>query len=192
MTRRRIAVIGTGGIGSALAGLFSRHGHDVVLGSRVPKAAERQARSLGATGVFDYRTAARKADLLCFCIPWEHSASAISQLGDMSGKVLIDPSNPEAADGRSLAVGHLMLLAEMRPAGLIPFEGVVAEQLAELQEIGDPSGPLQRHVQFLAGAGHDAVAVDGCLGRVVDGPGRTLQLAGEQVLAALRLTLQQQ
>lgn len=113
MTPRRIAVIGTGGIGSALAGLFARHGHDVVLGSRVPKDAERQAKSLGATGVFDYRTAAAKADLLCFCIPWEHSASALLQLGDVSGKILIDPSNPEAADGRSLAVGHLSSGAEI-------------------------------------------------------------------------------
>jgi NADPH-dependent F420 reductase len=113
MTRTRIAVIGTGGIGSALAGLFARHGHDVVLGSRVPKAAEPLARSIGAAGVADYRTAAGGADLLCFCIPWEHSASVVPQLGDLSGKILIDPSNPEAADGRSLAVGHLSSGAEL-------------------------------------------------------------------------------
>jgi len=109
----RIAMIGTGGIGSALAHLFAAHGHDVVIGSRFPEAAEPLARSIGASGLFDYRSAAEAAELLCFCIPWEHSAAAISRLGDLSGKILLDPSNPEAADGRSLALGHTNSGAEV-------------------------------------------------------------------------------
>jgi NADPH-dependent F420 reductase len=109
----RIAVIGSGGIGSALAHLFARHGHEVIIGSRFPEAAEPLAKAIGASGLTDYRTAARAADLLCFCIPWEHAASAIPQLGDLSGKILLDPSNPEAADGRSLALGHSTSGAEI-------------------------------------------------------------------------------
>ena len=113
MTRMRIAVIGTGDIGSALAGLFARHGHHVILGSRAPSAAESLARSIGAADVSDYRAAAGAADVVCFGIPWEHAASAISRLGDLTGKILIDPSNPEGDDGRSLAVGHLSSGAEV-------------------------------------------------------------------------------
>lgn len=108
----RIAVIGTGGIGSALGGLFARHGHDVVFGSRDPHASGAVARSVGASGVFDYRAAAASASLVCFAIAWEHAGSVLAQLGDLSGKIVLDPSNPETPDGRSLALGHTQSGAE--------------------------------------------------------------------------------
>ncbi len=137
----RIAVIGTGGIGSALAGLFARHGHEVIIGSRFPEAAGPLAKSIGAAGLLDYRAAAEAAELLCFCVRWEHSASAMSLLGDLSGKILLDPSNPEAAEGRSLAVGHLSSGAEVlaglaRGARVVKaFNYVYAELLRSQQAL---------------------------------------------------------
>jgi len=42
----RIGIIGSGTLGSALGGLFARHGHEVLLGSRRPKPA--RAAEIGA------------------------------------------------------------------------------------------------------------------------------------------------
>src|SRR6516164_9543706 len=53
-----------------------------------------------------------------------------------------------------LAVRELVLLAEMAAARFIAFERVQAQQLRELEEIGDAPGSLQRLVQFRPGTGH--------------------------------------
>ena len=111
----QIAVIGTGGIGSALATLFSRHGHSLILGSREPDRDNPLAHELGLRPV-TYRAAAASAEIVCFCVAWEHSAGAIELLGDLSGKILMDPSNPEASDGESLALGHSSSGAEVLAA----------------------------------------------------------------------------
>jgi predicted dinucleotide-binding enzyme len=90
----KIAIIGTGGIGRGLATLFVRHAHTVILGTRNPDRPNELARDLSLQAV-SYAEAADAAELVCFCIGWEHAEGAIAMLGDLSGKVLLDPSNPE-------------------------------------------------------------------------------------------------
>ncbi len=109
----RVAIIGTGGIGSALATLFARNGHDVILGSRSVQKATILARQIGGSAASSYRDAAALADVLFFCVPWEHKDGALEQLGDLSGKIVVDVSNPETVDGRSLALGHSTSGAEI-------------------------------------------------------------------------------
>ena len=53
-----------------------------------------------------------------------------------------------------LAVGGLVLLAEVAAARLLARERVAAHELAELEEVGDAAGLLERLVQLGAGAGH--------------------------------------
>jgi 8-hydroxy-5-deazaflavin:NADPH oxidoreductase len=120
----RIAVIGVGGIGSALASLFARHGHPVVLGTRRREAVEALARELGAVAVRSYRDAALDAEALCFCASWEHAESVLAELGDVGGRVMIDTTNPETPDGRALAIGHSISGAE-RVAAWLPSARVV-------------------------------------------------------------------
>ncbi len=109
----RVAIIGTGGIGSALATLFARNGHDVFLGSRSRQKATLLARQIGNSLASNYRAAAESADLVFFCVPWKHKNGALDQLGDLSGKIVVDVSNPETVDGRSLALGHSISGAEI-------------------------------------------------------------------------------
>lgn len=133
----RIAVIGTGGIGLALGGLFARHGHEVVFGSRDPRASGARAQAVGASGALGYRAAAASASLVCFAIAWENAEAVLAQLGDLSGKVVLDPSNPEALDGRSLALGHTRsgaeALADRMPGAHVvkAFNYVYAELLRD-------------------------------------------------------------
>lgn len=109
----RVAIIGIGGIGSALATLFAHHDLDVILGARKREAAAPVAGDLGLAPPVTYRDAAAASDLLCLCVPWEHCADALDRLGDLAGKTIVDVSNPEGPDGRGLAIGHSISGAEM-------------------------------------------------------------------------------
>lgn len=133
----RLGVVGSGGVGSALAGLLARRGRDVVFVSRDPDRARQSAARLGAAGAIPYAAAAADCEVLFFCVPFEHSAQALEMLGDLQGRILVDVSNPEGADGRSLAVGHTIsgaeIIAQRARSALVvkAFNYVYAELLSD-------------------------------------------------------------
>jgi 8-hydroxy-5-deazaflavin:NADPH oxidoreductase len=90
----RVAVIGTGKMGSGLATAFARAGHDVVLGSRNPEGAAEKARAFGASGATTYPEAVRGADVVVLAIPWRVVQETLPTLGDLDGTILIDITNP--------------------------------------------------------------------------------------------------
>ncbi len=154
----RVAIIGTGTIGSALASLFIRHGHTVLLGTRRPDQPNALADRLGLNPL-SYRAASEGADLSCFCVEWEHSGSAIALLGDLSGKILIDPSNPETPDGRSLALGHSTSGAEIL-ASLSPGARVVKAFNYVYAELLEDAGALSGIAPSIFLCGDDSAARD--------------------------------
>jgi hypothetical protein len=99
-----IAVIGTGQVGSALGQRFAELGHRVVYGSRDPERADVQ-RLVAATGAGAMATtqgdAVRGAEIVVLALPWEVVEEVTRELGDLSGVIVIDPTNPRttAADG---------------------------------------------------------------------------------------------
>jgi predicted dinucleotide-binding enzyme len=85
----RIAVIGTGKIGSTLGAAFARGGHDVALGSRDPDA----ARPEGPPTV-DMSTALHGADAVLLAIPARAVDDFLSTHGaDLAGLLVIDATN---------------------------------------------------------------------------------------------------
>lgn len=133
----QIAILGTGGIGSALAALFQRHGHALVLGTRNPDRPNRLAERLGVPAV-GYREAAASAEISCFCVAWEHSEAVLAELGDLAGRILVDPSNPETPDGRHLALGHSISGAEILAARLPGARVVKAFNYVYAELLEDP------------------------------------------------------
>lgn len=99
-----IAVIGTGNVGSALGKRFAALGHQVVYGSREPGRADVE-RLVEATGhgasAATPEAAVRGADVVVLAVPWDVVADLTRSLGDLAGKIIIDPTNPRriAADG---------------------------------------------------------------------------------------------
>ena len=88
----KIAVIGTGSAGRALADGFRRIGYDVVTGTRDPDAtASREDWNGGALATF--ADAGTGADLVVNATGGQVSLEALSQV-DLTGKVLLDVSNP--------------------------------------------------------------------------------------------------
>lgn len=92
-----IAVIGTGDVGSALGPEFAAQGHTIVYGSREPqrkkvkKLVERTGDLASATTPAD---AAAQADIVVLAVPGLMVEEITRSLGDLSGKIIIDPTNP--------------------------------------------------------------------------------------------------
>jgi hypothetical protein len=99
-----VALIGTGNVGSALGRRFAEQGHTVVYGSRDPAAADVVA-LLRETGhgalALPPAQAAARSRVVVLAVPWTAAEDVVRSLGDLSGKILVDPTNPRvmAADG---------------------------------------------------------------------------------------------
>ncbi len=83
--------------------------HDVTYGVRVP--ADDKHADLGAP-VADTRSAAASADVVVLCTPWQGTKQAVADCGDLTGKVLIDCTNPLTPDFSALEIGHTTSGAE--------------------------------------------------------------------------------
>lgn len=94
----KIAVIGTGSMGSGLGQAFARN-HQVVMGSRDPERASVVAQNIGAAGGATYAEAAQDADVVVLALPWKAVGETIPALGDLSGKILLDITNPYTEGG---------------------------------------------------------------------------------------------
>ena len=92
-----IAMIGTGEVGSALGRRLASLGHKIVYGSRSPEREDVQAlvaaTGAGASAVTPAE-AARQADIVLIGLPWDVAEDVVRGLGDLSGKIIIDPINP--------------------------------------------------------------------------------------------------
>ena len=108
----KIAVIGTGRMGTALArGIAGAH-RELIIGARNANKATALAKQIGAQVEAGGISASIKAaDLVVMALPYEANLAALKDV-DASGKILVDVSNPITADFRDLAVGHTTSAAE--------------------------------------------------------------------------------
>ena len=92
-----IAMIGTGDVGSALGKAFAAQGHTIIYGSREPdrKSVEELVAETGAgASATTPFAAASQADILVLAVPGLLVEEITKSLGDLSDKVIIDPTNP--------------------------------------------------------------------------------------------------
>ena len=150
----RIAIVGTGSVGAALARALKGTEHAVTLGAR--DAASDKANALGAeTGhrLASPAEAAAAADVVILALPWSVVESAVASLGDLSGKIVIDCTNPIGwVDGAiGLTLGHTTSGGEAVQRA-IPHARVVKTLNQVGAEIMARNGHLpQRPVMFMAG-----------------------------------------
>jgi predicted dinucleotide-binding enzyme len=98
----RIAIIGTGDVGSALGIEFAALGHDIVYGSRDPSRNEVKTLVERTGGTASATTQAKSvvdADIVVLAVPGRLAVQIVEDLGDLSGKVIIDPTNHYIRDG---------------------------------------------------------------------------------------------
>lgn len=95
----KIAIIGTGNVGSALGRTLSGAGFSICFGVRPGNdVAELLATCPGATAASPAEAAAA-AELTFLAVPGNVAVEAARALGDLSGRILVDCNNPMRWDG---------------------------------------------------------------------------------------------
>lgn len=114
----KIAIIGAGNVGGSLGKAWAKAGHYIIFGVRNPGHGKTQPPlaeiGTGATAV-TLPDAARSADIIVLATPWPAVPDAISAMGDLRGKVIIDCTNPLSLNGDgslSLSLGSTTSGAE--------------------------------------------------------------------------------
>ena len=92
-----IAIIGTGDLGDSLGQSLADLGYSVIYGSRKPNS-EKAAAVIAKTGngaiAVSQKEAARRGDIVFLPINWPAMETVAQSLGNLDGKIVIDPSVP--------------------------------------------------------------------------------------------------
>lgn len=110
----RLGIIGAGHVGGTLGKRWAELGHTVTFGVRDPTA--EKVRELLASIhrevlAFDLPTAAAASDIIVLATPWLATEAAVRACGDITGKIVIDCTNPWVW-GEGLKVGFTTSGAE--------------------------------------------------------------------------------
>jgi NADPH-dependent F420 reductase len=109
----KIAVLGTGNVGRSLAKLWAEKGHEIVFGSRDPEKALKIAESMGKNVCSStYEDAAKWGDVVVLATPYTAAQDIIKVTGDLTGKILVDCTNPIAPGLSGLTIGLTTSAAE--------------------------------------------------------------------------------
>jgi predicted dinucleotide-binding enzyme len=149
----KIAVIGTGPVGGTLGQRWTELGHAVRFGVRNIDDADAKAlvaKIKGDVRLASVRDAAKDAEVVALATPYAANPAAIAAAGDLSGKILIDVTNP-IGPNFSLAVGFNTSGAE-EVAKLAPRAKVYkAMNQVGFEVMANPSFAAGKPVMFVAG-----------------------------------------
>jgi 8-hydroxy-5-deazaflavin:NADPH oxidoreductase len=153
----KVAIIGAGSLGKALAKRLRLAGHEVRLSfSRDEEELRAAAAKLGVGfGVPD--EVSKWSDVIALATPWPALETVMDALGDLSGKVVWDNTNASASDLSTMLIGTTTSVGEevqKRAPGAHVVKCIPT--FAELLDADDPrlnSVPVTTYV-----AGNDAAA----------------------------------
>lgn len=112
----KIGIIGAGNVGSALARGWIAKGHEVKFGVPDPAANKIGALlvELGTQATAgSVAEAAGFGAVVALAVPWQAAQDAVQNMGSLSGKILLDCTNPIKADFSGLEIGHTTSAGEM-------------------------------------------------------------------------------
>lgn len=148
----RIAMIGKGNVGQALAAGFRRAGHEVVFGVRAPAGEDQRP----------VDEAIASSDLAVLAVPYGAAQEVVASIPDWGGKVLVDATNPIAPGMAGLSVGTSSSGAEQVAARAVGARVVKAFNTTGAGNLAHPDYPEGR--PFMPVAGDDAGARQVVLG----------------------------
>jgi predicted dinucleotide-binding enzyme len=108
----KITVIGTGNMGSAFAKQLDAAGHTVRITGRDLAKANNVAEAFANVSAYSAAQALGDSEVVIVATAFSDAAAALQSLGDLTGKVVIDITNPLSADYMSLTIGHVTSAAE--------------------------------------------------------------------------------
>lgn len=113
MNALTIGIIGAGNMGSAFARRLATAGHRIAITATDSAQAEQAAVAAGhGARAVPTSDVARGADVVILAVPFPAADDALRAAGDLTGKTVIDISNPLKPDMSGLALGHSTSAAE--------------------------------------------------------------------------------
>jgi 8-hydroxy-5-deazaflavin:NADPH oxidoreductase len=133
----KIAILGKGNVGARLGQLFSAKDHDVVYGSRDPTRKSEKVYASDAP-VVSYEQAVHLSDIVLIATPWTNDITLdlLKKIGNFSGKIIVDCTNPLAPDYMSNLIGHTTSAAEeiaavVKPASVVKAFNTIFADIME-------------------------------------------------------------
>jgi predicted dinucleotide-binding enzyme len=100
----KIAIIGTGNVGTALGANWEKSNHEIIYGSRNPQD-EKHIELKKFAQVLTLSQAAMLGDVILLAIPWQSTEEAINEMGStLDAKIVIDATNPLKPDLSGLLI----------------------------------------------------------------------------------------
>lgn len=168
-----IAVIGTGSVAKALGPEFAAQGHTIVYGSRSPDSEDAQelvSKTPGHATVTLPAKAILDANIVVLAVPGMMVEEITEGLGDLSGKIIIDPTNPLVGDwDTKLQLGvetsNAQIIQEAAPDAHVvkAFSTLNWQQMVEpggaisIPMVGDDASAKQRVAELVSGMGLEPV-----------------------------------
>ena len=144
-----IAVIGTGNVGMALGTELAEQGHAIIYGSRNPlglKALALAKKTKDDATTATQKEAAASAKIVVLAVPGMVVEEVVNGLGDLSGKLIIDATNPLIMDNAThftfgVATSNGEIVQAAAPDALVvkAFNTVTWQSMIDP---GDSDGPL--------------------------------------------------
>lgn len=133
-----IAIIGAGNVGGTLGRRWHEAGYTVVFGVREPQG--EKARALPAPALLP-AAAAQQAGVLLLATPWPATQAALEALGDLTGKIVLDATNPLLPNLAGLTHGHETSGAEQVAQWAAGARVVKAFNTTGAENMADPHYP---------------------------------------------------
>jgi predicted dinucleotide-binding enzyme len=147
----KVLVIGTGNMGAGFVKQLTAAGHQVSVTARDTAKAQAVAQQFGAAAVPAAGSAA-SVDAIVLATPYVEAVAALRAVGDLSGKTVIDITNPLTPDYMGLTLGHITSAAE-EIAKAVPGAEVVKgfnTVFAQVLDGGAEFGGNQKVTVFVA------------------------------------------
>jgi 8-hydroxy-5-deazaflavin:NADPH oxidoreductase len=142
----KIAVLGAGNVGATLGNKLFKAGHDIRYG--VPDPHEPKYKKLNAQTV---KEAVRGAEVILLATPWSAAQEALKESGDVSGKTIVDCTNPLKSDLSGLVIGQTDSAAEQIARWLPKAKVCKAFNQTGADNMADPVLEGRRSVMFVCG-----------------------------------------
>lgn len=144
----KVTIIGVGNMGKALSTQLSKVGHQVTVAARNTEKAQAIANEFPGISAVAADQALGSADVVVVATGYADAVPALRSLGDLTGKVVVDITNPLTPDYMGLTLGHSSSAAEeiarAIPGALVvkAFNTVFAQILADAPKVSGRQVPV--------------------------------------------------